>query len=53
MSASILGLADLGAPEPPRPLWWRVLGYIRQLWNSLAAAGIAPSQKGGPGDVVK
>lgn len=32
-----------------RPIWWRVLSYVRQVWNSLAAAGVLPSQGQGPG----
>lgn len=35
-------------PAPQRPIWWRVLSYVRQVWNSLAAAGILPEQGQGP-----
>ena len=35
---------------PQRPLWWRVLTAVRNLWNSLAAAGVLPSQKNDPKD---
>lgn len=36
-------------PQPPRrPFWWRILTFIRQAWNSGAAAGILPSQGQGP-----
>lgn len=33
---------------PQRSLLWRALSYVRQVWNSLAAAGILPSQGQGP-----
>lgn len=35
---------------PPRPWWWKLLTLVRTVWNSLAAAGVAPSQKNDPSD---
>jgi hypothetical protein len=35
---------------PQGSWWWKLLSYVRQLWNALAAAGVAPSQKNDPSD---